>query len=112
MSASEKITLSSLPRDKLEALAERLLADNAALKQALAELRAEVATLKGVKARPKVKPSGMDQGTGPKPVGQRRDGGGKGSKVERLTIDEERVIVADVPAGSRFKGYEDFLIQD
>jgi hypothetical protein len=112
MSASEKITLSSLPRDKLEALAERLLADNAALKQALAELRAEVATLKGVKARPKVKPSGMDQGTGPKPVGQRRGGGGKGSKVERLTIDEERVIVADVPTGSRFKGYEDFLIQD
>ena len=31
MSTPEKITLSSLPRDKLEALAERLLADNAAL---------------------------------------------------------------------------------
>ena len=31
MSASEKITLSGLPRAELEALAERLLAENAAL---------------------------------------------------------------------------------
>src|SRR4051812_34360089 len=65
MSAPEKITLSGLPRGELEALAERLLAENAALKRAIAELRAEVATLKGVKGRPKVRPSGMDEGTEP-----------------------------------------------
>jgi hypothetical protein len=68
MSAPEKITLPSPSRGELEALAGRLLADHAALKQASAELRAEVATLKGVKGRPKVKPSGMDRGTEPKPV--------------------------------------------
>ena len=65
MSAPEKITLSSLSRGELEALAERLLAENAALKQAIAELRAEVATLEGVKDRPKLRPSGMEKGTGP-----------------------------------------------
>ena len=46
MSAPKKISLSGLPRGELEALAERLLAENAALRQAIAELRAEVAPSK------------------------------------------------------------------
>jgi hypothetical protein len=111
MSTPEKITLSGLPRGELEALAERLLAENAALRQAIAELRAEVATLKGVKGRPKVRPSGMEKGTEPEPDARDRGRGGRG-KVNRLTIHEERVIAADVPVGSRFKSYEDFLVQD
>jgi hypothetical protein len=110
MLAPEKITLSGLSRGELETLAERLLAENAALKQALAELRAEVATLKGVKGRPKLKPSGMDKATKPEPAEKSR--GSKARKVGRLTIHEDRIISADVPAGSRFKGYEDFLVQD
>jgi hypothetical protein len=111
MSASEMLPLSGLSRGELEALAERLLAENAALKQAIAELRAEVATLKGVKGRPEMKPSGMEKGTEPGPIGKAR--GAKASKAGRLTVDEERVVAAaDVPAGSRFKGYEDFLVQD
>jgi hypothetical protein len=110
MSASGKITLSGLPRAELEALAERLLAENAALTRAVAELRAEVAALKGLKGRPEVKPSGMEEATEPEPAGKGR--GAKARKAGRLTPDEERVVAADVPAGSRFKGYEDFLIQD
>jgi hypothetical protein len=112
MSAPEKIPLSGLPRGELEALAERLLAENAALRQAIAELRAEVATLKGVKGRPKMRPSGMEQGTEPEPTAMGQGRGAKARKVDRLTVHEERVIAADVPAGSRFKGYEDFLVQD
>ncbi len=61
MSASVKITLLGLPRAELEALAERLLAENAALTRAVAELRAEVATLKGVKRRPEVRLSPATQ---------------------------------------------------
>ena len=112
MSAPEKITLSGLSRGELEALAERLLAENAALKQAIAELRAEVATLEGVKDRPELRPSGMEKGTGPEPAEAGRGRGAKAPGIGRRTIDEERVIAADVPVGSRFKGYEDFLVQD
>src|SRR5690348_2994393 len=112
MSAPAKIPLSSLPRGELEALAERLLAENDALRRAIAELKAEVATLKGVKGRPKLKPSGMEQATEPEPAGKGRGGGAKAGKGARLAVDEERVVAADVPAGSRFKGYEDFLLQD
>src|SRR5690242_16136882 len=112
MSASGKISLSGLPRGELEALAERLLAENDALRRAIAELKAEVATLKGVKGRPKLKPSGMEQATEPEPAGKGRGHGAKAGKAERLTVDEERVAAPDAPAGSRFKGYEDFLLQD
>src|SRR5918911_5080700 len=112
MSASGKIALSGLPRGELEAFAERLLAENDALRQAIAELRAEVAILKGVKRRPEVKPSGMEKGTEPAPAGTGRGRGAKASKAGRLTIDEERVVAAEGPAGSRFQGYEDFLVQD
>jgi Transposase IS66 family len=111
MSAPEKIALSGLPRGELEALVERLLAENAALRRAVAGLRAEVATLKGVKRRPEVKPSGMEKATEPEPPGKGR-GGAKAREAGRLTPDEERVVAAEVPAGSRFKGYQDFLVQD
>src|ERR671929_349850 len=111
MSASGKISLSGLPRGELEALAERLLAENDALRRAIAELKAEVATLKGVKGRPKLKPSGMEKGAGSEPGATNRGRGGRG-KADRLTVHEERVVEADVPVGSRFKGYEDFLVQD
>src|SRR3954452_2554314 len=113
MSASRKITLSGLPRAELEALTERLLAENAALTRAVAELRAEVAALKGLKGRPEVRPSGMEKATEPGPAGTGRGRGARARKVGRLTVHEERVVAAaDVPAGSRFKGYEDFLVQD
>src|SRR5690349_21857749 len=112
MSASGKIALSGLPRGELEALVERLLAENAALRGVVAELRAEVATLKGVKRRPEVRPSGMEKATEPGPAGAGRGRGARGSKGARLTVHEERVVEADVPAGSRFKGYQDFLVQD
>src|SRR5215217_6083781 len=78
MSAPKKISLSGLPRGELEALAEQLLAENAALRQAIAELRAEVATLKGVKDRPKLRPSGMEKGTEPEPDTRDRGRGAGG----------------------------------
>src|SRR5690348_7322663 len=94
MSASGKITISGLPRAELEAMAERLQAENAALTRAVAELRAEaaallraeVAALEGLKGRPEVRPSGMEKATEP---GTGRGRGAKGSKSARLTVHEE-----------------------
>src|SRR5256714_10165659 len=103
MSAPAKIPPSSLPRGELEALAERLLAENDALKQAVAELKAEVATLKGVKGRPEVKPSGMEEGAGSDPGATNRGRGGRG-EADRLTVDEERVVEAGVPPRSPSQG--------
>jgi hypothetical protein len=112
MSTPKTITLSALSRGDLEALVERLLAENAALQQAVAELRAEIVQLKGMKGRPKLKPSGMEKGTGREPTGKAGRRGSRGRKADRLGIAEERIITADVPVGSRFKGYQDFLVQD
>jgi hypothetical protein len=77
----------------------------------VSEQRLEIARLKGLKGPPSIKPSGMEQATTPKRPG----GGGKrrrrGAKRVRTAI-EDRVLKVEAPSGSRFKGYEDFLIQD
>jgi hypothetical protein len=53
----------------------------------------------------------MDKGTEPKPAGGKRpERSAKGSKSERLALGEERIIKAEVPPGSRFKGYAGFLV--
>jgi hypothetical protein len=89
-------------------LVVRLLEENAALREENAALREEIARLKGLKGRPDIKPSGMEKGTGPKAKRGRR--GRRG--VKRVAIDEDRIVPVEVPSGSRFKGYEDFVVQD
>ena len=75
---------------------------NAALRAEVAALREENRRLKGLKGPPSLKPSRMDKATEPRPKG----GSGtrcRGAKSTRLAIDEDRVLRAEVPAGSRFK---------
>jgi hypothetical protein len=61
MSIPDKLPRSELSRGDLKALTERLLAENAAPKEVVAELRAEIAKPKGVTGRPAIRPSGMEQ---------------------------------------------------
>jgi len=104
-------TLSALTRAELEALLVELFAEVASLKQMVTQQREEIARLKGLKGRPSIKPSGMDKGTEPRkpdpPEGRR----GRGKVTPRVSVEDE-VIAATVPPGSRFKGYEPFLVQD
>jgi hypothetical protein len=100
--------------EELKSLLVQVLEDNARLKAENVELREEIARLKGLKGRPKIAPSGMEKATQPgaTPKGQRKIGR-RGSKRSKLTITETKVVKAGaVPAGSRSKGYEDFIVQD
>ena len=89
----------------------KLLAENCEQKRLIAELREEVARLKGLKGRPSIKPSGMEQGTTPKPRDRRAGRRGRGKATPRVSV-EDQMVPAEVPPGSRFKGYEDFVVQD
>jgi hypothetical protein len=91
---------------ELKALVSALLGKVAELERTVAVQREEIARLKG---RPPIKPSGMEQASEPKP--RDRPGRRRGKVVPRVAV-EERVLRAAVPPGSRFHGYQDFLVQD
>jgi hypothetical protein len=112
MAASTR-DISGLGLDELKALLVQALEENARLKAENAELREEIARLKGLKGRPQFKPSGMEKAA---EAGLAKGGGKKGrrgAKRAKLSIDETRILKPDsLPEGARFKGYEDFLAQD
>jgi len=93
---------------------QRLQSDNAALRTENQALRDEVARLKGLPPRPPSRPSGMEQATQPGAADkdEERSKLPRGVKRDRDAITAERVCKAAVPAGSRFKGYEDILVRD
>src|SRR3954466_4841169 len=98
----------------LKALVIALVVKATELERTVAAQRDEIARLKGLKGRPQIKPSGMEKAsqapTQERAAGKRRR---KRAKSADLTIHEERIIKAGpVPPGSRFKGYQTFLVQD
>ncbi len=91
-----------------------------AQREEIERLKDTIAILKGQKGRPKIKPSGLETakpgsaqeggGTGSE---QKRAGSAKRAKTAHLTIDQTEIMRPEqVPAGSVFKGYQDYVVQE
>jgi hypothetical protein len=103
--------LDSLTAAELKDLVLGLLAEVAALKQTVAAQREEIARLKGLKGSPTIKPSGMEPTTAPSGTKPTRDKPRRGKVRPRVSIEDHTLSVT-APTGSRFKGYETYLVQD
>jgi len=101
----------NLSVDELKRLVFWLLERDAVREAEMAALREEIARLKGLKGRPKIRPSGMEPATDPRA----KEGSAKTRRrrgAKRVAITEERVITMAPPPGSRFKGYESYVVED
>ena len=80
------------------------------------KLKDEIARLKNDNPKPKIRPSKLnnnDPSNKPKNDDGKRPGSAKKKKTADLIIHKEKIIEPDnIPEGSRFKGYKDFVVQD
>ncbi len=119
--------LDGLSSAQLRELVVMLLEKVTTLEQLVVEQRGEIARLKGLKGPPDIKPSGMDKATElPRP--ERPGNRPRRGKVRpRVSIEDHVLKVAApvgcgpggmrprwdaAPVGSRFKGYEPYLVQE
>src|SRR5919106_1656998 len=103
------VDVEALSPEELGRLVAELLGEVVRLRDENAALKEEIARLKGLKGRPKLKPSGMERasaGRAPRTQPPKR------GKTTKRVVHEERVLAITAPPGSRFKGYEDIVVQD
>jgi hypothetical protein len=109
--------MSAWPDDSTDTVSiEALRTENQALRVENQILKDEIARLKGLPPRPPARPrpsSGMETATDPS-RSKRRKGRRqtRGAKRDSDRVTREVIVTAEVPEGSRFKGYETLLVRD
>ena len=109
-----KTKLSEIPEDQKTPLVQLLLRIIQEQAEEIVLLKNEIAKLKGQKPRPKIPPSNVSNDAKNKEKRSGRvDDNGAISHARRQRRKEQRTIEpACIPSGSRFKGYEDYSVQD
>ncbi len=95
--------------NKLYVIIERLFTKCQEQENTIELLKEEINRLKGHKNKPNIKPSKMENGQKDKGKGRSNTAG-----MNRKALKKEEVVIEapNVPEGSRFKGYQDYTIQE
>lgn len=106
-----------IPKEQRTEAVVTLLEITRLLQETVQQLRDEIARLKGEKPKPDIKPSTLEQGAknkGKKDKQKKRPGSDKRGKTKDLQIHETEIIAPKgiIPAGSTFKGYQNFVVQE
>ena len=103
-----------IPADQRTPAVVRLLELCHRQQEQIQALRDEVARLKGHQPRPVIKPSALEGERTGKKQGRAPKSHGKRHKTAELAIHESVLVrpAETVPPNSRFKGYQDFVVQD
>ena len=112
MSASKII--SQIPEEEITTTVAALLEFIQNQSEEIQGLRDEIARLKGQKPKPKIKPSNLDKKTNPFSEKQKRKlKQKKRSKSKNVVVHEKQKLhPKNLPTGSRFIDYKNFLVQD
>lgn len=106
-----------IPEHERTPLVVELLEIIASQQEQIQQLKDEIARLKGQKPRPQIKPSQMEPGStdrqAKKKKKRKRPGSRKRKKTRQLEIHRIEVVEPEeIPQGSRFKGYDEYTVQD
>lgn len=95
---------------KIQEQAEKI----AALEKTVQEQKDEINRLKNMPKRPKFRPGGGDpKSRSGKPNGNEKNGSSSNNSLVQKKIKQEVIVSApNVPEGSRFKGYQEYTVQE
>ncbi len=110
----------AIPNDQLTPIVTDLLEILYLQNEVIQQLKDENAILKGHKPKPDIKPSKLNKpetedskNNDENENQKKRPGSDKRKKTAELKIHDTQIVKPDhIPKDSRFKGYDDFVVQD